>query len=249
MFKSTATGEITSAVTAAFPGLRQVAPPAWGSGPAEVRIDRDLTARYACGEFTVYVRVGQADHLSGDPEDESLQRRIDAHADMLMPTLLPVELPTGEWVVPTPVARVHYPVACIAAADALTAPAFADAVLAVVAQALHYAVAVAGQAAQAAADLAEEAGWVAECPPGRPVAAYVRERGRERDRARREQQWAASEARWAAVREELGDAYEPAEGAGPGGDDDESAEDWVRSDVEPGGRGWAGFDGEDPAAL
>ncbi|MFJ1756531.1 hypothetical protein [Kitasatospora sp. NPDC088134] len=232
MFKSTATGQIVASVTTAFPGLRQVAPPAWGSGPAAVQIDRDLTARYSCGQFTVHVRVGQADHLSGDPDDESLQRRIDAHADMTMPTLLPVELPAGEWVVPTPAARVHYPVACIAATDALTAPAFADAVLAVVAQALHYATAAAGQAAQAAADLVEEAGWAAECPSEQRVAVYVRERGRERDRARHELQQAAREARWAAVKDEFGDV--PAEETGSGLSDELAEEDEFGEEIGSG---------------
>ncbi|MFB8290652.1 hypothetical protein [Kitasatospora purpeofusca] len=203
MFKSTATDQIVPAVTVAFPGLRQVAPLALGSGLDQVQIDRDLTARYACGQLTVHVKVGQADHLSGDPDDESLQRRVDAHASMLVQRLHPTELPAGEWAMMAPAAEMHFPTAYIAATDKLTTPAFADAVLAVVAQALHYATAATEQATPVAADLAEESRWAAECPADKPVAAYVRTRRRERDRARQEQQMEASAARWAAVKAEI----------------------------------------------
>ncbi|WP_043463840.1 hypothetical protein [Kitasatospora sp. MBT66] len=120
MFKSTATDQIVPAVTVAFPGLRQVAPLALGSGLDQVQIDRDLTARYACGQLTVHVKVGQADHLSGDPDDESLQRRVDAHASMLVQRLHPTELPAGEWAMMAPAAEMHFPTAYIAATDKLT---------------------------------------------------------------------------------------------------------------------------------
>ncbi|MFF1481427.1 hypothetical protein ACFVYD_28410 [Streptomyces sp. NPDC058301] len=73
--------QTATAVTTAFPGLRQSAPYSVGKPLAAVTLEAASTARYTWGPYEVHVAVGQEDHLNRDDEnDTSLQRQVRAHA-------------------------------------------------------------------------------------------------------------------------------------------------------------------------